>query len=108
MVYATNKTPLYVYGALGVFVAIVCGVLAIYLAPVIGVLLRCASGGFAFAQGVSGLVGVSGGTLPPVWFYVIFAATGVAGAIWQLFYIKTYGKSEKAKGKMASTEKSSL
>ena len=100
-----NKSLLYAYEGLSLFVAIVCGVIAIFFMPVISKALRCIVGGLCTAVGCSGLYTLSQRqTMPALPYWSIMIGSAVAGFIWQ-----SYGeKPQHTKAEYAPTESSPL
>jgi len=97
MLQSEHSLELWLYLGATLLVAILLGVIAIYFMFVVGILLRCAAGSFAFAQGIAGLVfACSGGTSTlAIWaYYVIFGGTGILAMIYQIW--QEYQAQKKA------------
>jgi len=103
IVLTDDRAAEYTYASVAIIIAIICGVIGIYFMPVIGVLLRCATGGFLLAIGIMGLVEVcTGDPLDAIYFYLLFGGTGGIGALWQLYHLRKLAekkgeKSEKTR-----------
>ena len=108
----TEKPVLYAFGGVAVVAAVVAGCLAIYFLPIMGLILRCAAGGFAFAIGVQGIYNTASPTapLPQIAFLILIAASAGSGALYQMFCSgpSKEKKEEPAKGIPPPDEKTEL
>lgn len=86
---AETNTGLEVYIGIGITASVICGILAIFFAPIVGILTRCATGGFVMAVGIVGINNTFADPPLAEWvFWVLFGSLGGAGALLQIFYKK--------------------
>ena len=57
MLLAPDHTPLFIYLGCSAAVAVAAGIIAIFLLPLVGILLRCSAGGWNLAMGIAGIYG---------------------------------------------------